>query len=102
MDQKAAIKIAKEYIRFLKYNKYNIQKPYIFGSYANGEFTENSDIDLALIMKNVSNSFTMQIQLMKLGRKIDTRIEPHPFDEADFNQSNPFANEILSNGIQIV
>ena len=39
---------------------------------------------------------------MKLGRKIDTRIEPHPFDESDFNSSDPFAHEILSKGIQVV
>ena len=44
----------------------------------------------------------MQVELMKLGRKIDTRIEPHPFDESDFNSSDPFAHEILSKGIQVV
>jgi len=43
----------------------------------------------------------MQVELMKLGRQIDTRIEPHPLDESDFNPSNPFANEILTKGIQV-
>ncbi len=38
----------------------------------------------------------------KLSRKFDTRIEPHPFDETDFNSSNPFANEILKKGIKIL
>ena len=82
--------------------KYNIQSAYIFGSYANKKFNENSDIDLAIILNNLSNSFTTQIQLMKLSRKFDSRIEPHPIDETDFNLSNPFANEILTKGIQIV
>ena len=74
----------------------------LFGSYARGNFNEDSDIDLAIVLNNLSNSFTMQIQLMKLTRKFDTRIEPHPFDAADFNSSNPFAKEILSKGIPVV
>lgn len=102
MDQRTAVEVVKKYINYLKSNKFNIQKAYIFGSYANGKFNDNSDIDLAIILNNVSNSFTLQIQLMKLSRKFDTRIEPHPFDETDFKPSNPFANEILNKGIQIV
>ncbi len=102
MDKRPAFKVVKKYINHLANNKFNIQKAYIFGSYANGKFDDNSDIDLAIILNNVPNSFTMQIQLMKLSRKFDTRIEPHPFDETDFNSSNPFANEILNKGIKIL
>ena len=102
MDQSTAFKVVKKYINYLENNQFNIQNAYIFGSYANGKFNDNSDIDLAIILNNVPNSFMMQIQLMKLSRKFDTRIEPHPFDETDFNPSNPFANEILNKGIQIV
>jgi hypothetical protein len=44
----------------------------------------------------------MQVHLMKLGRKFDTRIEPHPFDEEDFiNPSIPIVYEILQSGIEI-
>ena len=102
MDKRATLKVVKKYITFLKENKFNIQKAYIFGSYAKGSFHEDSDIDLAIIMSNLPDTFNMQVQLMKLRRKFDTRIEPHPFDETDFNSSNPFANEILRTGIQIV
>jgi len=102
MDKRAALKVVKKFITFLKENKFNIQKAYIFGSYARGSFHEDSDIDLAIIMSNLPDTFNMQVQLMKLRRKFDTRIEPHPFDETDFNTSNPFANEILRTGIQIV
>ena len=102
MDQNAAFEIVKKYINYLIKSKYNIKKAYVFGSYANGRFHEDSDIDLAIVLSNLSNSFVMQIELMKLSRKFDTRIEPHPFDESDFNDSNPFANEILTNGVQII
>lgn len=101
MDQRKAFEIVKKYINYLKNNKYDIQRAYVFGSYANGKFNENSDIDLAIVINNLSNSFTTQIQLMKLSRKFDSRIEPHPISESDFHYSNPFANEILTKGIQI-
>ena len=102
MDQRTAFEIVKKYINYLKENKFNVQTAYVFGSYANGKFNENSDIDLALVLTNLSNSFTTQIQLMKLSRKFDSRIEPHPISEADFHHSNPFASEIITNGIQII
>lgn len=102
MDQKTAFSIVKNYITYLRRNNIAIERAYIFGSFARGNFNEDSDIDLALILKNLSNNYIMQVELMKLGRKIDSRIEPHPFDESDFNTANPFANEILTKGIQII
>ncbi len=74
----------------------------MFGSYVKGTVTEDSDIDLAIIFKNLSDTFDMQVQLMKLRRKFDNRIEPHAFRESDFKNSNPLANEILKTGLEIV
>ena len=102
MDQRAVIEIVTKYTTFLKNKGYMIEKVYLFGSYAKGHYSEDSDIDLAIAINNLSNSFIMQIQLMKLSRKFDSRIEPHPFDDTDFNSSNPFANEILKTGIKIL
>jgi len=101
MDQRTAIEIVNKYIGYLKRNNFNVQKAYLFGSYVNGKYNEDSDIDLAIVMKKLSNSFTAQVELMKISRKFDTRIEPHPFEESDFNATNPFANEILNKGIQL-
>ena len=50
MDQRAAFKIVKKYINYLKNNKFNVQKAYIFGSYAHGKFNDDSDIDLAIVL----------------------------------------------------
>lgn len=101
MDKKTASETVKTYLDFLKKNNYDILTAYLFGSYAKGNFNEDNDIDLAVVMKNLSSSFLMQVELMKISRKFDTRIEPHPFDERDFDSSNPFANEILKHGIKI-
>lgn len=100
MDQKTAIEIVNRYINYLRNNKFNVQKVYLFGSYVKGQYNEDSDIDLAIVMNKLSNSFTTQVELMKISRKFDTRIEPHPFEESDFN-TNPFAKEILNKGIRI-
>lgn len=102
MDQAKVIAIAKEYLSFLAENKVDVQSVYVFGSATKGLFTDDSDIDLALIFEDLPNSFLMQIELMKLGRLVDTRIEPHPFDDQDFNLTNPFAGEIIRTGIRIV
>ncbi len=102
MDKKTALRIVKEYINFLQKNKYDVQRAYIFGSYAKENFDDDSDIDLAITLKNLKNSFNMQVDLMKLRRKFDTRIEPHPFDEKDFDASNPMVNEILRTGIKVL
>ena len=59
------------------------------------------DIDLAVVFREFEDSFDMQVQLMKLRRKIDTRIEPHPFLESDFDDSNPLVHEILDTGLVI-
>lgn len=101
MDQRTAIEIADKYIDYLRKNRFKVQKAYLFGSYVNSRYHEDSDIDLAIVMRELSNSFTMQIELMKIGRKFDTRIEPHPFDESDFDTTNPFADEIIRKGIRI-
>jgi predicted nucleotidyltransferase len=102
MDQKKDREMIKKYINFLRENDFDIEKVYLFGSHAKGMITEDSDIDLAVVFKELSDSFDMQVQLMKLRRKFDTRIEPHPFKESDFNPSNPLAREILDTGLEIV
>ena len=102
MDKETASQIARKYIEFIRKKDPNVKKAYLFGSYIKGTVKEDSDIDLAIIFKNLTDTFEMQVQLMKLRRKFDTRIEPHAFRESDFQISNPLANEILKTGIEIV
>lgn len=102
MDQKKAIELTKKYIAFLNSSKESILSAYLFGSYAKDKFTEDSDIDLAVVIKDLKNKYEKQVKLMILGSKFDSRIEPHPFDVKDFDASNPFANEIMKTGIKIL
>jgi hypothetical protein len=43
----------------------------------------------------------MQIELMKLGRKLDGRIEPHPFNKKNFKTgANPLIQGILNTRVE--
>lgn len=101
MDKTQTPEVAVEYSVFLRRIYPSIKKIYLFGSYAKGTHGENSDIDLAIIFDKLSDAFDMQVELMKMRRKFDTRIEPHPLDMSDFNPSHPLADEILKNGVEI-
>lgn len=92
-----------QYINVIKQKYSNIESAYLFGSYAKGKSTEDSDIDIALIFKNLDDSvrFDIQVQLMVLAAKIDSRIEPHPISHDDFNSGNPFVAEIKKTGIKV-
>ena len=78
-----------------------VKKAYLFGSYAKGIEQEGSDIDIAIVLGNMPDFFAAQMQMMRLRRKVDLRIEPHPISEKDFNATNPFALEIQKTGIEL-
>ncbi len=100
MDKTDVIIIANQYAEALT-EKYNLVKIVLFGSYAKGNFHKESDIDIAVVFKDYDNVIKMQLELMRLNRKIDSRIEPHPFRESEFNISNPFVNEIIKYGKEL-
>ena len=101
MDQKRTPDVVVKYADFLKRRIPGIKKVFLFGSYAKGTFGEDSDMDLAIVFERLPDTFEMRVELMKIRRKFDTRIEPHPISEADFNLSNPFAKEILRSGYEV-
>ena len=100
MDKNDALDIATKYADAVK-SRYDFVKIILFGSYAKGNFNEDSDIDIAVILKDYSNLIDIQLDLMRLRRKIDSRIEPHPFREKDFDITNPIVNEIVKYGQDI-
>ncbi len=57
--------------------KYQPEKIILFGSYARGNYTEDSDIDVAVIVDSIDGDFLdSQAELFKLRRNIDVSIEP--------------------------
>ncbi len=37
------------------FEKYGVEKAYVFGSYARGDYNENSDIDIIIVAKNIKS-----------------------------------------------
>ncbi|MBS4025936.1 MAG: nucleotidyltransferase domain-containing protein [Clostridia bacterium] len=96
------VQIAKEYAKLLE-SKLNIKNIYVYGSYINGNYTEDSDIDIAVVADDFSGDPIEDIFiLMKIRRKVDIRIEPRPFTSSDFTKDNPLARKIIENGLKIV
>ena len=72
----------------------------LFGSYANGTATEDSDIDIAVIVNEFKGDrLEASAKLYNLTWDIDTRIEPILLDRAKARSS--FVNEVLRTGEMI-
>ncbi len=97
MDQREALTIAQRYAESIN-RKYDGVRIYLFGSYIRGNYHDDSDIDIAVVFKEYDNTLEIFLELMRLRRSIDSRIEPHPFRERDFTNSDPMAFEILKYG----
>jgi uncharacterized protein len=100
MDKREAESIANKFIAVVS-KKYPVKKAWLFGSYARGTNRVDSDIDIAILVKNNYEIIDLQIDLMKMRRQIDMRIEPHPFTEEYFNESYLLKSEIEKYGIEM-
>ncbi|MGB7394116.1 MAG: nucleotidyltransferase domain-containing protein [Pricia sp.] len=100
MDRKRAVAIAERFLVVVN-EKFAVEHAILFGSFAQGRNHADSDIDLALVFKEIDDRFDLQIQLMCLRDDDALLIEPHPFKASDFNRNNPMVAEILKNGIEL-
>jgi uncharacterized protein len=99
MDKTEAINKVRQY-KLLLGNHFDIESVYLFGSFANDSNREDSDIDVAVVLKNISGDyFAVNPLLWKLRRQVDDRIEPVLIDKN--NDKSGFLDEIKKNGIEI-
>lgn len=99
MDKREAIKKVRAY-KLLLQDYFQLEKVYLFGSYAKGTHRQDSDIDVAVVVRQADGDFfTVNPLLWKLRRQIDDRIEP-VLIERDFDDAG-FLDEIEKYGIEI-
>ncbi len=99
MDKIEVIKKLVDY-KLLLVNYFELEKMFLFGSYATGTNREGSDIDVAIIVKNLNSDYFIDTPLLwKLRRQIDDRIEPILFEKG--RDDSGFLSEIIKNGIEI-
>ncbi len=100
MDKKQAIESVKEYSILVR-NVLDPYKIYLFGSYAKGNWNEFSDIDVAIIVKNLNKDYLDVLQnLYKLRRQVNDNIEPVLLDF--YNDPSGFMHDIMENGEEII
>lgn len=101
MAQKNAYLVAKEFANEV-HKSFNKSRVFLFGSQAKGTSNNDSDIDIAIVLPDYKDKMEIMIQLMRIRRKIDIRIEPHPFRENEFLSDNRLVAEILKYGMELV
>ena len=99
---KIIMDIVQKYVEKICKN-YKVEAIILFGSYAKGTNNEDSDIDIAIITDDFENDIIdEELNLMRLRRKIDTRIEPHIIRIDDYKKAEtPFIQEIIDTGIKV-
>ena len=96
MDKEQAIKLAQRYKAAVA-ERLPLKALYLYGSYSKGNHTEDSDIDIAVVVERMSDDYFEDTPLLwKLKRKISNLIEPVLLTE---DTNNPLYADILINGI---
>ncbi len=100
---KEIMDVIEKYIKVILEN-YKVKAIILFGSYAKGTNHKDSDIDIAIITDDIKceDVFEEQLNLKKLRRNIDYRIEPHLIEVDDYDKiSTPFIQEVIDTGIKV-
>ena len=88
--------IAEKYANLVK-EEMSVESVYLFGSFVKGNPDRDSDIDIAVITDDFSGDIIEDtLKLMRIRRKVDTRIEPHPL-----RKDNPLVREVIATGRRI-
>ena len=96
------IEKVKRYLNELTRYGINIEKAYLYGSYARGNYHKDSDIDIVIISSDFQGMrFYDWQRIAPLTEDIDLRIEPMPYRPGDFTDSEPLAVEVMANGEEI-
>ncbi len=102
-NRKVIFERIQAYVQRLEEHHIPVWRIYLYGSYAKGTQTNDSDIDLAIFLdREEIDGFREDVELMRLRWDVDLRIEPHAFARSDFDETNPYIKEIVETGQRIV
>ena len=98
-----SMKIAKQFIGLLKKDGIDVSEAYLFGSVAKGLAEKDSDIDIAVVSKDFQGvPYYDMIKIGKHRRKVDLRLEIHPFSLSEVQIDPPqFFMKIKREGLRI-
>ena len=97
MDKGEAIKLGKKY-KILVCEHFDVKDAILYGSYSKGIQKEDSDIDIAIVVDDISGNYFDIIPLLwKITRQVSNYIEPVLVCEN--NDKSGFLKEIRKDGI---
>ena len=98
MDKGQALKLARQY-KDVICDQMTVVDVYMYGSYSKDCATEQSDIDIAVVVDNITEDvLSVMAKLWRATRKVSSYIEPVLVNR---QQPSPLFDEILKCGIKI-
>ncbi len=102
-NQDQCLNKVKLFIELLRQNGVSVSEAYLFGSAVTGHADAESDIDVAVVSNDFQGIpyYDMQ-KISKWRRKVDLRLEIHPFSLAEI-ETDPslFFTKIQNDGLRI-
>ena len=86
------IEAVRGYLRRAQEARIPVKGAVLFGSFARGDYDDNSDIDLLVLLDDATSPRELDMIWTRLGaltRGFDTRIEPIPVTEERFKGDDP-------------
>ena len=99
MDKSTVVKIAEAYAKLVLQNLKPVEI-ILYGSYAKGTATEESDIDIAVVVSNILCDYLDEATLLyRLREDVDDRIEPVLLEEK--TEKSGFLEDVRRTGHRI-
>ena len=75
---------------------------YLFGSFARGDASDESDIDMAVISRVFGKDISVDYGMLAvIAYRVNTDIEAHPIVYEDWIEATPFTKEVRKDGVLI-
>ncbi len=105
MSEREVETIVKKFVSLLNISGVPIEKVFLYGSYARGEATFESDIDVMLISNHFeSDDPEVKAMVWGLTRKVDIRLEPYMVSMKRYlsDEVSPLLQIVKKEGKEIV
>ncbi|MCR4403029.1 MAG: nucleotidyltransferase domain-containing protein [Firmicutes bacterium] len=102
MAEKQVELITRGFVKALRSRNTRVEKATLFGSYATGQATQDSDIDIAIISPYFGNDCVEEaVMLKRVSEDIDLDISPRPYSLDEYRKASRgefLYDEILRRG----
>lgn len=101
MAKKEIVEMLKKYIFVLRSEGIIIDKAYLYGSYLSNTATDESDIDIMIVVEKEDDYLTGKI--WSLTKKVNSKIEPYLVGKLRFNnnEDSPLIDLVKRTGLEI-